>query len=168
MKFNHPMPPKRRTKRRIIHIQQLRRNRFINRINARFLIHRDFACFILINDRIPARQTRSRNLIINGDRCLWQIIKQGFKAIVKKRQPMFNALMFASRTDGFIERIIRTRRAKFDPIILPKPTNGRIIQNHFGHRGQFNHSQLFCGALCCNIKTPRPIQYIAKQIQPHR
>ena len=124
------MPVKRRGKRRVLHIEQFRRNGFINRINTRFLIHRNFSRFVLINNCIPARKARGSDLIINGDGRLGQIIKQGFKSVVKKRQPMFYTLMFAPRANGFIEGIISARSAKFDPVILTKSTNGRIIQNH--------------------------------------
>ena len=58
--------------------------------------------------------------------------------------------------------------AKFDPVILTKPKNGRIIQNHLGHRGEFNQLKLLCRALCRHVKAPRTIQNIAKQIQAHR
>ena len=162
------MPVKRRDKRRVLHIEQFRRNGFINRINTRFLIHRDFSRFVLINNCTPARQPCCSDLIIHGDGRLGQIIKQGFKTVVKKRQPMFHTLMFAPRADRFVKGIIRARRTKFDPVILTKPTNGRIIQNHLGHRGEFNQLKLFRRALCGNIKAPRPIQNIAKQIQAHR
>jgi len=81
---------------------------------------------------------------------------------------MFHTLMFAPRADRFIEGIVGARCAKFDPVILTKPTNGRIIQNHLGHRGEFDQLKLFCRALCGHVKAPRPIQNIAKQIQAHR
>ena len=77
---------------------------------------------------------------------------------------MFGAGMFAAGTDGFVQWIISTRRAKFDAIILAETRDGGIVQNNLGHGRQFDHIQLFDGPLRSWIEPAGAIQYVTEQI----
>jgi hypothetical protein len=47
---------------------------------------------------------------------------------------MLHPLVLPTRADGLIKRIIRARRAKGDPVVLPEPRDRRLIQDHLGNR----------------------------------
>ncbi len=81
---------------------------------------------------------------------------------------MFDALMLAARRYGLIQGIIMTARAKFDPIVLAKPRDGALIQNHLGHGGKLDRFQGLGRALCHRIEPANPVQRIAKQVQTDR
>lgn len=75
---------------------------FVDRAHAVLLPHRKAAGFILVGNRIPARNPAGRDLIILRDRGAWQVVEQGLKPVVEERQPMFDALMFAARADRLV------------------------------------------------------------------
>ena len=152
----------------IVQIQTLRRRGFIDRIHLGPVQHRQPARLVLIDNRVPARQPRRCDLIVQRDRGIGQVIKQRLKMIVEKRQPVFRALMLAPCADRLVQRIVGARRAKLQPVVLAKPRHRRLVQYHFGDRGQFDQVQLFGGALRRRIKPARAVQHIAEQVQPHR
>ena len=158
----------RRIPSRIIQIQQPRRCRFVNGIDPVFLFQRMTAGVVLVGNRRPPRHPDRRRLVIQRDRRIGQEIKQRFKPVMEKPQPMFDARMFAPGTDRLVQRIIRACRTEFDPVILPEPGHRRLVQDHFGHRGKFDQGQLFGRPLGGRIKPPRPVQHVAKEIEPDR
>ena len=81
---------------------------------------------------------------------------------------MFHALMLAPRRDRIVQRIVKPGGAEFDPVVLAEPGDRRVIQDDFRYRGEIDGFQLFDGALADRIEPPRPVQHIAKQIEPHR
>ena len=87
--------------------------------------------------------------------------------IVEKRQPMFDAGVFAPCTYGLIKRIVCACRAKFNTVSLAKARNRRFVQDNLGHWCQFNNRQLFRGALCCRIKPAGAVQHVPKEVKPH-
>ena len=152
----------------IVQIQKFGRNRFINRVHPVLLLQRMFAGFVLINHRLPTCNTRRIRLIIKRNHCFWQVVKQRFQLFVKEGQPVVDTLMFAPCADGFIKRIIRSRSAKLNPVILTEPRDRRVIQYDLGHGCQFDHFQFFGGALSGRIKAAHTVQNIPEQIKPHR
>ena len=168
VKLDLPMICRCRVPSGIVQIEQIGRRRLIDRVHAPLLRHGQLAGFILICNAVPPRQPRGCHLIIQCDRGLRKVIKQGFQLFVKERKPVFDTLMFASCAHSLVERIIRARGAKLDPVVLAEAGNGSLVQNDLRHRGQFDQVQLFSRALCRGIKPARTIQNITKKIQPHR
>ena len=76
--------------------------------------------------------------------------------------------MLAPRTDRLVQRIVGAGCAKFQTVALAKTGDRRLVQNHLGHRRQFDQIQFLSGALGCRIKAARAVQRIAEQIEPHR
>ena len=87
---------------------------------------------------------------------------------VEERKPVFEPLVFAARTDGLVQRICRTARAEFDPVILAKARDRLFIKDHFGHRRKFDQIKLVCGALTYGIEPACAVQNVAKQVQTDR
>jgi hypothetical protein len=53
---------------------------------------------------------------------------------MEERQPMLHPLMLAPRADRLVQGVIRPRRAKADPVVLPEPGNRRLVEDHLGNR----------------------------------
>ena len=76
--------------------------------------------------------------------------------------------MLAPGADRLVERIVGARRAELDPVVLPEPGDRRLVQDHLGHRRQFDGLQLLDRPLRRRIEPPRAIQHVAEQVEPHR
>ena len=167
-KLDQPVVGHRRFPSGIVQIQKPRRDGLIDRLHPPLLHHGVAAGVKLIVDPFPPRQARRCDLIVQHHRGLGQIVKDRLKPGVEKRQPMLHPGVLAPRTHRLIKRIVGPRRAKLDPVALPKPRDGGIVQNNFGHRCQINGGQLFGGALGDSVKAAQTVQGVAKEIQPDR
>ena len=78
------------------------RDGFVDGIQTVPFGERQAARLVLILDRLPPRQTRGRDLIVQHDRGLRQVVEQRLQPIVEKRQPMLDALMLAPGADSFV------------------------------------------------------------------
>ena len=87
-------------------------------------------------------------LVVQHHRGPWQIVEQRLQPLMEERQPMLHPLMLAARADRLVQGVIRPCRAKLDPVVLAKPGDRCLVEQHFGHRCKINGLQLFRGALC--------------------
>ena len=123
---------------------------------------------ILIFDAFPARQARRGDLVIQHHRRIGKIVEQAFQPIMEIGQPMLHSRMFTPGADRLVQGVIGAGCAKFDPVVLAKAGDGGLVEDNLRDRGQIDRRQLFHCPLAGRIKSPRPVQNIAKQIQTHR
>ena len=167
-KLHQPVPDQRRSPCGIIEIQQPRRTGLVDRVQPPPRRQPFAARLILVGDTRPTGQPCGLDLIIQHHRGLRQIVEQGLHRRMEERQPMLHPLMLAPRRHRLIERVIAAAGPEFHPVILAKPADRGLVQHHFRHRREFHRLQFLGGALRYRIKPPRPVQHIAKEIEPDR
>ena len=87
---------------------------------------------ILILDPLPARQARGRDLIVQHDRGVRQIVEQGFKAGMEEGQPVLHPRPAATLADGGVERIV-PGRPELRQVAGPETGDGgRVEQESVG------------------------------------
>ena len=168
MKLDHPAVQGGKCPGLIIQVKPLGRRGLIDCVHAMASGHCNPPGFILIGNAVPAGQPRRGQVIVQGDGDVRQIVEEGLHLFMEQRQPMLRSLMLAPCTDCLIQRIIRTRRAKFDAVILTKPGDCRLVKNDLADRGKLHHIKFFRGPLGGGVKPARTVQRIAKQVQPNR
>ena len=114
-----------------------------------------FPIFFRVAPRLLARHGFEADFVDDQQRVLRQIIKQRFQIVLKEAQPMFDTGVFAARADSFVQRIIGTRRTKFDAVILAEPGDRGLVHDHLGHRGEFHLGQFFGRAVGRRIEAAR-------------
>ncbi len=136
-----PPAPLRRHK-----IERMGGQRLIGR-SAGVGVMRAFAGVVIILD---LRQTLACGFFgerIEDERGAGAIVEQRVELFVKKRQPMFEALIAAAFADGFIEGIAARLRAKMRHIGLPEPSDRRALELHLAHRHEIERPELSGRAL---------------------
>ncbi len=168
LETDHAFADQRGFPRGVGQVQPFGRCGLIDAIHLRPVRHRQPAGFVLIRDTLPSRQTLRGQLVVQRDRRPRHIVEQGLERLVKERHPVFCALMLAPCADRFIQRIIGARGPEFDPVVLAETGDSTFVKDDFADGGKLHELQLFCSALRHRIKATRPVQRIAKEVQPHR
>ena len=121
----------------------------------------------LFADRVKPGVAHLVQMVVGHHRGLGQIGQQAFQPVVEPGQPVFHPGHLAPGADAFVQRIVRAP-AIFGAIVLAKPGDRGLVQDHLGHRGQVEVVQLLGRALGLGIEAAGRFQHVAEHVQPDR
>ena len=120
----------------LIEIERVRRHGLVGRcLNALPLGLRQLlvAGLVIIDDLLAAFARGFDCHMVGDDAKTVEIVEDGFKPLVEKRQPMFHAGKAAPLGDRCIERVVTGRRAELAQIIGTKAADGFGIERNLAH-----------------------------------
>ena len=163
-----PAPGNSRVPSGVIEVHRLWRGRLVDGVDPALLLHRMAAGVAGILDEHPTGVARRIRLIVKADRSPGQIVKQRVEVFMEEAQPMLHSGYFLARADVLVERVVGSRSAKLDAVILTEAGDRGVIENDLGHRRQFHHVELFGGPLSCRIEPAGTVQNVSEEVEPYR